>query len=100
KNTEISLISKFVDKQYLDNTSDEKRIIPSYYTQNVRLAYVLKGKDIKETQFILQGNNIFNKKYVANGYTYNYISGGEFTVENFYFPMAGINFMAAIIIKI
>jgi iron complex outermembrane receptor protein len=66
----------------------------------MRLSYSLKKKIDKEVNFIFQVNNLFNKKYAPNGYTYNYIYGGEFTVENYYFPMAGTNFMAAINIKL
>ncbi|MEO5648655.1 MAG: TonB-dependent receptor plug domain-containing protein [Ginsengibacter sp.] len=100
KNSEINFQSKYVGKQFLDNTSNEGRIIPSYYVQNMRLSYSLKKDIFKEVNFIFQVNNIFDKKYAPNGYTYNYISQGEFTVENYYFPMAGINFMAAVAIRL
>ena len=53
-----------------------------------------------EVNFILQVNNVFDKMYESNGYTYNYFSGGKLAVENYYFPMAGINFLAAINIKL
>ncbi len=49
---------------------------------------------------MFQVNNIFNEKYEPNGYTYNYISGGVLTVENYYFPMAGTNILAGINIKL
>jgi iron complex outermembrane receptor protein len=48
---------------------------------------------------MLQVNNIFNEKYEPNGYTYNYISAGELVVNNYYFPMAGTNFMVALNVK-
>ena len=44
-------------------------------------------------------NNIFSDKYEPNGYTFSYIFGGKQTTENFYFPMATINWMAGINIK-
>jgi iron complex outermembrane recepter protein len=100
KNSEINFQSKYVSKQFLDNTSNDSRIIPSYFVENMRLSYSLKKKIGKEVNFIFQVNNLFNKKYAPNGYTYNYIYGGEFTVENYYFPMAGTNFIAAINIKL
>ena len=68
--------------------------------EDIRLSYTLYKKSFKEINFILQVNNLFNKKYESNGYTYNYFSGGKLTVENYYFPMAGTNFMAAINIKL
>lgn len=100
KNFEISLISKYVGKQYLDNAQNENRIINDYYTQDVRASLTLRNKLIKECTIIGQVNNVFNRKYEANGYTFSYVAGGNFTTENYYFPMAGTNFMLAVNIKL
>ncbi|MEP6950952.1 MAG: TonB-dependent receptor plug domain-containing protein [Ginsengibacter sp.] len=100
-NGEISLQSKYVGRQFLDNTSHVSRSIESYYVQNLKMSYSLGKRNIfKDVNFIFQVNNLFNRKYESNGYTYDYISGGELTVENYYFPMAGINFLAAINVKL
>ncbi|MEO8764150.1 MAG: TonB-dependent receptor plug domain-containing protein [Ginsengibacter sp.] len=100
-NGEISWQSKYVGRQFLDNTSHTNRSINPYYVQNLRLSYSMGKKNIfKGIDFIFQLNNLFDKKYEANGYTYNYISGGDLAVENYYFPMAGINFLAAINIRL
>jgi iron complex outermembrane receptor protein len=98
-NGEISLISKYVGRQYLDNTSHKDRSLNPYYTQDVRLSYTLKGKTLKQTDFILQLNNIFSKKYEPNGYSFSYIYGGALTTENYYFPMAPFNFMAGVNVR-
>ena len=45
-------------------------------------------------------SNIFNKKYEPNGYTYSYIYSGQIITENFYFPMAGTNFMLGVNVKL
>ncbi|MGN6602537.1 MAG: TonB-dependent receptor [Ginsengibacter sp.] len=100
KNAEINLESKYVGRQYLDNTSHLSRSIDPYFVENVRLAYHFKKNILKNVDLIFQVNNVFNKLYVSNGYTYNYIYGGTLSVENYYFPMAGTNFMAAINIKL
>ena len=73
---------------------------PSAVIEEAADAELLLKKVFKEVNFVFQVNNIFNKMYESNGYTYNYISEGKFTVENYYFPMAGTNFMAAINIKL
>ncbi|MEO6329955.1 MAG: TonB-dependent receptor plug domain-containing protein [Ginsengibacter sp.] len=99
KNSEVSLISKYVGKQFLDNTSQNSRSLGSYYLQDIRLSYTLKKKLLKETNFVFHVNNLFNKLYEPNGYTFSYFYGGSMVTENYYFPMAGINFMAAINIK-
>jgi iron complex outermembrane receptor protein len=92
KNIELSLLSKYVDKQYLDNTQNENRKLNAFYTQDARLTYRFHKDILKEGSVILQVNNIFSKKYEPNGYTYSYISGGELTTGNYYFPMAPVNF--------
>jgi len=100
KNLSFSLNSKFVGKQYLDNTQNESRILNSYYTQDVKTFFKLKNKIFKETFLIASFNNVFNKKYQPNGYTYSYLYGGSLTTENYYFPMAGTNFMISLNIKL
>jgi len=100
KNGEINFQSKYVGRQFLDNTSQTSRSVNPYFLENVKISYTLLKKVFKEVNFVFQVNNIFNKMYESNGYTYNYISEGKFTVENYYFPMAGTNFMAAINIKL
>jgi iron complex outermembrane receptor protein len=100
KNGEISFQSKYVARQFLDNTSHVSRSIDPYFVENVKFSYSLFKKVFKEVDFVFQVNNVFDKMYESNGYTYNYIADGNFSVENYYYPMAGINFMAAINIKL
>jgi len=100
KNYELSLISKYVSKEYLDNAQQEDRKLNAYYVQNLRMMYTVRFKEIKEMNLIFQLNNVFNKKYEPNGYTYSYIYGGQLITENFLFPMATTNFMFAVNIKL
>jgi iron complex outermembrane receptor protein len=95
-NGEISFIAKYVSRQYLDNTSSRERSLDPFFVQDARISYSLKNKLFKATHFILQVNNLFDTKYVANGYTYPYESGGKLVSDNYYFPMAQINFMFGI----
>jgi iron complex outermembrane recepter protein len=100
KNIELSLLSKYVSKQFLDNTQNNGRVLNPFYVQDARVIYTIKRKWLKEMNIIGQVNNIFNKKYEPNGYTYNYIYGGELVVNNYYFPMAGTNFMVGVNIRL
>jgi iron complex outermembrane receptor protein len=93
KNTAIDFLSKYVSKQYLDNTSRINRSLEAFFVQDIRLAYLMKTRLIKEINWGLQLNNIFNKLYEPNGYTYSYYYNGKLETENFYYPMAGTNFM-------
>lgn len=99
KNAELSLLNKYVSKQYLDNTGNNARSIDAFFVTDLRATYSLKTKLAKEIILSFQLNNTFNLKYEANGYTYNYIYGGQTIVENFYYPMAGRNFMMGVNVK-
>jgi len=99
RNLELSLPAKYVGHEYLDNAQQTGRMLNDYYVQNIRASYLLQTKKVKEINFIFQLNNIFNKKYEPNGYTYSYIYGGQQVTENFLFPMAGTNFMIAVNLK-
>ena len=100
KNGEISLLSKYVSRQYLDNTSQKSRSLNAYYLQDMRFSYTFTTiKHLKAASLIVQLNNVFNKKYEANGYTFSYYAGGLRT-ENFYYPMAPFNCMVALNIRL
>ena len=99
KKLELGLLSKFVDKQYLDNTQDSKRVLQPYFVQDIRAIYTFNRKWVKELTLHLQVNNIFSRKYEPNGYTFSYINAGNLVTENYYFPMSGINYMTGINLK-
>ncbi len=98
-NMEITLSNKYVGKQYLDNTMNESRMLDPFFVQDARIGYKLQNWLGREINFAFQVNNIFNRRYEPNGYTFSYIYGGETTTENFYFPMAGTNYMATINVR-
>ena len=100
KNLEISLISKYVGDQYLDNTQNEARKLNAFYTQDARVILTLHNKLFKEWNIIGQVNNVFDKKYEPNGYTYSYVLDGTVTADNYYFPMAGVNFMVGLNVRL
>lgn len=99
KNLELSLLGKYVGKQYLDNAQNEGRILSDFYTQDLRVIYTIKNKIFKEWTIIAQANNVFNRMYQPNGYTYSYVAGGSLNTENFFFPMAGTNFMLGVNVR-
>ncbi|MGV3657348.1 MAG: TonB-dependent receptor [Chitinophagaceae bacterium] len=97
---EISLLGKYVGSQYLDNTSNDARKLRAYYTQDLRAIYSFAFKKIKNISLIAQVANVFNTLYEPNGYTFSYYYVGALATENYYYPMAGTNWMAGITIKL
>ena len=100
KNLSIDWITKYVGRQYLDNTSNDNRSINPFSFSNLTLSYKIENKFFEEITFGLLVNNIFNALYSNNGYTFSYIYGGQITTENFYYPQAGRNFMFRILMKV
>ena len=99
KNADISLLTKYVGKQYLDNTSNDDRSVSAYLINDLRLSYFWDPTFLKQVNFSFLVNNIFDQAYGSNGFTYGYLAGPTEYRENFYFPQAGRNFMAMISIK-
>ena len=102
ENLSFNWMSKYVGEQFLDNTSNQdnyNRKIDAFSYTNLSLNYTLNDVLFKSMTFGVQCNNLFNTLYSNNGYTWGYIAGGERTVENFYYPQAGRNFMARLLIQ-
>jgi iron complex outermembrane receptor protein len=97
---EISLPAKYSGTAFLDNSQSNQKKISDYYVQQFRVIYSPKTNWVKEMNIAFQLNNLFNKRYEANGYTYGYYSGGKLVNENFLFPQAGRNFMFSVNIRI
>lgn len=89
---QATLLTKFVGKQYLDNTETESLTLEPYLVNDVRLSYTLRPKHMRAIDLSLLVNNIFNEQYESNGATY-----GDGVA--YYFPQAGTNFLAMVTLK-
>ena len=74
RKTSIELISKYIGKQFIDNTSSKDRMLDDYLVNNLRISYNWENKIFKTTQLSLQINNLLNNKYVSNAWVYHFIS--------------------------
>jgi iron complex outermembrane recepter protein len=95
----IDLMGKYVGRQYLDNTGSKDRSIDPYALCDLRLRYTVQTSFAKEIGISLALNNVLNKMYEANGYTFSYKYDGTLTTENYYFPQAGFNFLLGVNIR-
>ncbi|MFP8489635.1 TonB-dependent receptor [Gracilimonas sp. Q87] len=88
------LVSKYVSRQYLDNTQTESRSIDPYFVNDLRISYSLDKISLLEgITATLQVNNIFDHEYETNGYTFGWLQAGEPVNYNYYYPQAGTNFL-------
>lgn len=87
-------VSQYVSRQYLDNTANTERSIDSYWINNLRFNYSLERFPYMRTVVVsLLVNNVLDTKYVSNGYSFGWISGGEEQFFNYYYPQAGRNIL-------
>jgi iron complex outermembrane receptor protein len=82
----VTLLSKYVGKQYLDNTENESLKLDSYFIQDLRFSYSIPVKGMTGIEASLLLNNIFDKEYSSNGYAWG--------TTPYYYPQAGFNFLA------
>ncbi|MBT5991456.1 MAG: TonB-dependent receptor [Bacteroidetes bacterium] len=96
KGLSLGLQTKYVGKQFIDNTSNDERSLDAYVINNVLISYELPLKSVKKVQFQLHLNNILNEKYESNAWVYRYYYGGDHYEDYGYFPQAGFNFLTGV----
>ena len=99
ENFKASLVSNYVGRQYIDNTSSKERSLDPYFLNNLKFHYVVHTSLIKDIEFMLSLNNIFNVEYEANAWVYRYFYEGEEYEMNGYFPQAKFHFFAGLNLK-
>ena len=95
----IQLFTKYVGKQFLDNTSDKSRSIKSYLTNDIRMAYEFSLRDVKRVEILLMVNNVLAEEYESNGYTWGYFYGENLYQQNNYYPQAKTNFLSGLSVR-
>lgn len=97
---EFSLASKYVSRQFLDNTQSTDRSVDPFFVNNLRLRYNFSLLGLENIDANLAVNNIFNEKYESHGYTYGGITPtGTRLYGNAYFPQAETNFLLGLNIR-
>ena len=99
KNFHLSLNTKYVGKQYIDNTQNSERILDAYMIHNLSVLYTIENKIFKELTCQFAMNNLFDRKYETNAWVYKYIEGGSQHIMDGYFPQAGVNYMFKVGLK-
>ena len=104
---QLSFLSKFVGEQFMGNTDNEASILESYFVNDFNINYEIKPNKLFKS-IILSGlvNNIFNQKYVSNGYFGSFdfedsLSATGTTTGYFagYYPQATTNFLVGATLK-
>ncbi|MBP6758705.1 MAG: TonB-dependent receptor [Flavobacterium sp.] len=89
----LSLLSKFVSEQYMNNIEDASGKLKDYFVNDFNASYEIATKSIFKSIVVnALVNNIFNVDYVSNGADY----GGGYV---YYYPQAGTNFLVGLTLK-
>jgi iron complex outermembrane receptor protein len=96
KDLRLAIDSRFVGRQYIDNTSNPDRALDPYFVSNLQVSWSLHPKHMKELSFFVQVNNLLNEQYETNAWVYSYYYGGQRYKEDGYFPQAGIHFFTGL----
>jgi len=105
-NLQISLLSKYVGEQYMSNIELDASKLDAYFVNDLQVNYEITTNKLFKS-IVLSGlvNNLFNVKYVSNGYFYTYddtwsdpdqvttITGAG------YYPQAEINFLLGVTLR-
>ena len=105
-NLEMAFLTKFVGEQFMGNTDSEFSRLDSFFVNDFSINFTLEEVPfIRAVVFSGLVNNLFNVKYVSNGYYYTFDDdysnpGTVATVEGAgYYPQATINFLIGATIK-
>jgi len=111
ENFQVSLLSKYVGEQFMGNTDSGASKLDSYFVNDLNVTYELSFLHKQESTFfksiLFSGlvNNIFNQKYVSNGYYFTYddtwsVPGQTTTIEGAgYYPQATTNFLLGVTLQ-
>jgi iron complex outermembrane receptor protein len=95
----IVLQSKYVGRQYIDNTSSKDRSLEPYFVSDLKFYYSIKTGLIHQIDLTLSLNNILNTEYESNAWVYRYFYGNQEYEMNGYFPQAKFNVMGGVSLK-
>lgn len=93
KYIDVLYLTKYVSRQYLDNSQTLSRSLDPYLINDLILQFNTSYLNLKKIAISLMLNNIGNRIYASNGYSYSGIIDGERRDFSFVYPQAGTNFL-------
>jgi len=92
KSFSLGILSKYIGEQFMGNTELAASKLSRYFTTDLNFTVNIFPKNtFKEINITGLVNNIFDEKYVSNGYMWG--------TTPYYYPQAGINFLLGLNLK-
>lgn len=89
---QVTWMSKYVDRQYLDNSEDRTLSLDPYWVNDLRASWSFRLPGVRSLEVSALVNNLLNLQYESNGYAYGGVA--------YLFPQAGRNYMLMLGLKI
>ena len=106
KNMQFAFLSKYVGEQFMGNIDNGNSKLESYFVNDLNVSFNISPKSVfKAITLSVLVNNIFNTKYISNGYYYTYddtwsVDGETTTLDGAgYYPQATSNFLVGATLK-
>jgi iron complex outermembrane receptor protein len=93
---DISLQTKYVGSQYIDNTESEERKLDPWLVNDLMIDYQIPVKWARNFSVNFLMANFTDHEYESNAWVYRYFYEGTEQVIDGYYPQAGIHFLAGI----
>ncbi len=99
-NAELTLVTKYVGEQYLDNTASPDRALDPYLVNDVRVNVSFLGvKGLRRIDLNLTVRNLFSELYESNGWVYSYVYEGRRNDMVNVFPQAPLNVLGGVTLR-
>ncbi len=95
----VNFTSKYVGKQFADNTGDDLRSLDTYLVHDAGLRFHYASKLIPALDFTINVQNVTNLSYESNAWVYQYIYDFAPAQLMGYYPQAGVNWNAGLVLK-
>lgn len=95
----FSLLSKYVGRQFIDNTSTPEYSIDPYFVNDLKASYTIEPDWAGMIMVSIMVSNVLNTQYETNAWLYRYYTGGEELFMDGYYPQAGRHVMVALSVK-
>ncbi|MBL0128397.1 MAG: TonB-dependent receptor [Flavobacteriales bacterium] len=97
---DLTLVTKYVGTQYLDNSASADRQLDPYVVHDARVNVTLFGlRGTRSVDLNLTVRNLFSELYESNGWAYSYVSDGRRQELVGLYPQAPVNVLGRVAVR-